>query len=390
MTTKTSNGTWVLMLAHVAGLIDLVALPLWVGALVGHYKLDYEQAGITVTAFLLGVVGASLWFAPRFNRLPAGALAVGGYALAACALWLVSHAQPGPLLMLLHALAGIGVGCALSMVHGAMARAANPHRMLSLGGAVLGVFAVGFYALVPDLMAERGPASVFLVMAGLMACAAVACLWFPGHSVREIKVVQSPGRPSELGQRAALRWPLVVGVACLSLNQSLIFSFLERIGMERGFGTGQVAGLLAVIGLINLLPSPLAGLLQKKLSALKVAVVAVLLQSILALGVSSSPTFTGYALAASIFPAVVIFSHPFLFGLSAQIDPSGRTNALTPAMLMAGSAIAPALGGVVAQRLGFEGLGLTALAVGALALTCFAKLRTGMRAMAARGPKAAV
>jgi len=48
----------VLMVAHVAGLVDLVALPLWVSALVQHYGLDYAHAGLTVTLFLLGVVGA--------------------------------------------------------------------------------------------------------------------------------------------------------------------------------------------------------------------------------------------------------------------------------------------------------------------------------------------
>lgn len=131
------------------------------------------------------MVGASLWFAPRFTRLPAGSLAVGGYALSACALWLVSHAEPGPQLVLLHAVAGIGVGCAL--------------------------FAVGFYALAPKLMAARGPDSVFLVIAGLMACAAVACLWFPGHSVRELKVMQAMGREPGGGPGVLLRWPLVAG-----------------------------------------------------------------------------------------------------------------------------------------------------------------------------------
>ena len=58
-TPDTFGGKAVLTLAHVAGMIDMVALPLWIGALMQHYKYSAPQAGITVTLFLLAVVVAS-------------------------------------------------------------------------------------------------------------------------------------------------------------------------------------------------------------------------------------------------------------------------------------------------------------------------------------------
>jgi hypothetical protein len=47
--------------------------------------------------------------------------------------------------------------------------------------------------------------------------------------------------------------------------------------------------------------------------------------------------------AASVFAAVMIFTHTFAFGLLARLDLSGRAMAATPAMLMIGAAIGPIL-----------------------------------------------
>jgi hypothetical protein len=64
-----------------------------------------------------------------------------------------------------------------------------------------------------------------------------------------------------------------------------------------------------------------------------------------------------YALAASAYAFVMIFAHTFLFGLIARLDASGLAVAATPAMMMTGAAIGPALTGLVATRAGFAGIG---------------------------------
>jgi hypothetical protein len=43
-TTSTWGGRAVLMTSHCAGMVDMVALPLWVGTLVTAYGLDPQQA----------------------------------------------------------------------------------------------------------------------------------------------------------------------------------------------------------------------------------------------------------------------------------------------------------------------------------------------------------
>lgn len=170
----------------------------------------------------------------------------------------------------------------------------------------------------------------------------------------------------------------------MALNQALTYSMLDRVGIMRGFSQEQVNQLLVVCGLVNLLPAAIAGLLQKRLNPVRVALVAAPLQAILAVAISQSTGYTGYALAASVYAAVLIFMHTFLFGLIARLDPSGRALASTPAMMMTGSAIGPALAGAVAMRAGFDGLAMLAVGVGAAATLFFSLVARRAGAAAAQ------
>lgn len=358
------RGRAILMLCHFAGMVDLVALPVWVGALVQHYGFDLEHAGMVVTAFLAGAVAASLLAAPVFNRLPRRACVVAAYAIAALAFFGATQTTSFGVLALLHLAAGAAAGTALSVTHGTIGRSSNPHQLFAIVGTALGLGAVVFYGAVPPAVALHGGSMLFKVFAGLMALAAVAALGFPLVASRAEQASAATPLP-----RAA--WFAIFGVSSMALNQAMTYSMLDRVGIMRGFSQEQVNTLLIVCGLVNLLPAAIAGLLQQRLNPVRVALVAAPLQAILAVCISQSPNYLGYALAASVYAAVLIFMHTFLFGLIARLDPSGRALASTPAMMMAGSAIGPALAGAVAMRAGFDGLAMLSVAVGIAATLLF-------------------
>ena len=377
-TPDTFGGKAVLTLAHVAGMVDMVALPLWIGALMQHYKYSAPQAGITVTLFLLAVVVSSSVMAPRFNRLPRRAATAGGFALAALAFYLASR-QPVAVesfqaLALLHALAGLGVGCALSFTHGSIGRSANPHRLWALVNVALGVFAVAFFGAVPQLIQAAGAAMFFNVVWVTMAVAAlVTALAFP--SVPETAAATTAREALSATRIPRAAWFVVLVVVCLTLNQAMVFSFVERIGAERGFGSDRVNGVLIALGLVNLLPGVLAALLQTRWSPVAVGMAGPVGQAVLALVMSSTLTFAPYAVAAALYVSMVIFTHTFLFGLLSRLDPSGRAVAATPAMMMVGSCIGPALGGAIVQGLGYPGLGWAASVVALIAVVLMLKVR---------------
>ncbi len=375
-TPDTFGGKAVLTLAHVAGMVDMVALPVWIGALMQYYRYSPSQAGLTVTLFLLGVVSASVLFAPRFNRVPKRPAAACGFALAALAFFLASRqpvdAASFQALAALHALGGFGVGCALTFTHGSIGRSANPHRLFGVVNIALGFFAVAFLGGMPPLLQNTSASMLFVIIAGSMSLGAVVCaLFFPTvASIPESSShAQSPPQPGAAPARIPRAAWFVIGVVmCLTLNQAMVFSFVERIGAARGFGMDRVNGVLIALGLVNLLPGVMAALLQTKWSAVAVGFAGPIGQALLALMLSSSLSFAPYAVAASLYVFMVIFTHNFLFGLLSRLDPSGRAAAATPAMMMIGSCIGPALGGVLVQGLGYAGLGWMACGVSCIAV----------------------
>lgn len=373
--TDSWGGRTALCAAHCAGLVDLTALPLWVSALVQHYRFDSQQAGALVTLFLIGGVLASVAVAPWFHRLATGRwLALTGFSTAAVVFHLMADTSGFGAMALLHAVGGAAVGIALSMTHGTVARSANPHRLFAICGMAQGVFALVVMASVPAVMIKSGSWIVFEFFAIVSAVGAVAALaMFPPPNA----VV---GAPSS-AQGGVVRRPIpravwggVLGLCCMSLVQSMSFAFLERAGADRGFSAAQVAAVLVALGIVNLFPSAIAALMERRIAARSVLIAGPIAQALLSATVFNATSYTPYALAGSLLVATILFSHVFGFGLLARLDVSGRVLAATPAMMMTGAAIGPVLGGTLIKSVGYPAVGIAACVVGGIAVACFACL----------------
>jgi predicted MFS family arabinose efflux permease len=381
------RGRIALMVGHCAGMVDLVALPVWMGALIARYGLLPQQAGMLVTLFLLGAVGSSLFCAPRFHRLQTRTVAAGGFAVAALAFAGVAATKDYAAMAGLHLLAGVAAGSALSVTHGTVGQSANPHRMFAMCGMALGVFAIVFLGAMPEMVAANGGTALFVAFAVIMlAASATSALLFPraaGASGRTQGCDAACASPGYSGAATAAPpmssavWFAALGIGCMGLVQAMTFSFVERIGADRGYSAAAVTGVLIALGVVNLFPAPLAALLEKRWNARYVVLAGPVAQALLALTIAHSSTFTSYAGATAVFAAVMIFTHTFAFGLVAQLDPGGRALSATPAMLMVGAAIGPVLGGTLVQHAGYAMLGTAAVMIATLAVVCFA--RAGQR-----------
>ncbi len=382
--TTTSTERWpgraALMVAHCAGMVDLVALPVWVGTLIAHYGLDPQQAGGLATLFLVGAVASSLFFAPRLQRLHARRAATLGFLVAGAAFIGVAFTAAYAAMALLHVVAGVGAACALSFTHGTIARSQRPHRLFALVGIALGLFAVVFLGATPKLVAAAGGPVLFMVFGGVMLVAALVCAaLFPLPPQADAR---QAGGPST-GRIGTAVWFGALGISCMTVVQAMVFSFLERIGADRGFGLEAVTGVLIALGIVNLFPAALAAALEQRVQARHVVLAGPMVQAALALTIAQSTTFAPYAGAAAFFAAVMIFTHTYAFGLIARLDPSGRVLAATPAMLMVGSAIGPVLGGTLVKFQGYGSLGLAAAAMACIAVACFSRARAPVPALRA-------
>jgi predicted MFS family arabinose efflux permease len=368
---ESRRGRFAVMVAHCAGMVDLVALSLWVGALITHYGFDPQRAGGLPTLFLIGAVLASVAVAPRIQRLNGRWVAACGYGIAALAFWQCSVANSFTTLALLHGIAGASTGAALSVTHGTIARSANPHRLFAVAGMALGIFAVAFLAATPQIIASRGGAALFMAFAAVMALGSLGSLLFFPAAGHAASASTPAGALAPLSRQV---WLGILGISCMTTVQAMTFSFLEGVGLHRGFEQAAINGVLIALGLVNLLPAALAALLQKRLAVRAVLVAGALLQLAMATAIMVSPTFLPYAIGAAFLAAVLIFTHTFAFGLLARLDQSGRALSGTPAMLMVGSAIGPFLGGTLVKHFGYGAIAVAAACLAAAAITCFSRL----------------
>lgn len=381
------RGRSALIVAHCAGMVDLVALPIWVGALVTRYGFDPQQAGGLATLFLIGVVVASVVLAPLFNRLPGRRVASVGFAVSAVGCGLAATVNDFATLALLHALCGAATGAALSFTHGTIARSARPQRLFAFAGTGLGVFAVLINVVMPMVIKALGGPGLFVVFAIVMATAAlVGLLAFPQLPVSAGPAAQAAA-PAPLIPAV---WFGIAGVGLLALVQSMTFAFVEPLGRDKGFTPEMITGVLVAVAITALWPAALAALLEKRLSAKGVLLAGPVLHALMVVSLVTVSGLLPYGAAACLLPSTVIFTHTFAFGLLARLDPSGRALAATPAMLMAGAAAGPIIGGTLIKSFGFGSLGIAAALLAAVAFLCFSRLpsRNGVVASPSLAPTA--
>ncbi|MCY1519593.1 Major Facilitator Superfamily protein [compost metagenome] len=365
---ESRRGTAALVIGHCAGLMDITALPIWVGiVLIGQLALDPQRAGFLLTLFLGSVVLSSLFFAPKLTRLNRKRVAPAAYAVAGLAFaTMPSISGSYVLLASAHVVAGLAVGCGLSMVHGTMGGTANPHRTAAMAFTTLSLVSILLMATLPPLVGKIGPDAFFYTMSGIMFTAALAgLLAFPDVA----QVIEHERLP--LTRLPARVWFSVAGVSLLMVTHSMVFGFIERVGGWHGFSAPQITTVLVVSGFVNLVPVALSGMLERHLPAAGVVIAGPLIQATAAVAVTQLGGYGVYMIATSILIAVVTFTHVFAFGVLARLDPSGRVVAATPVMVMVGSATGPLLGGVLAQHIGYGSLGWAALVLGLLSATSF-------------------
>lgn len=378
--TKERGRDWfALAVAHCAGLVDLVAMPLWVGVLISHHRLDPQQAGLLVTLFLLGCVAASLALAPRFARMRhARQWATGGFAVAALAFGGLGLVGDWLTMMALHVVGGLAVGVALTMTHGTQGRSHNPHRVFAVCSAAMGVWALLFLGTMPQVIKAFGGPSLFPVLAGVMGLAALCCAaLFPSFEPASTEPAQAQAGAAPSRGIPRVVWGGVVGLALMALVQSTSFSFLERAGSDFGFTTAAIAGVLITLGLVNLTPAALAGLLQKRLNPRTVMLASPAAQALLVVLIFVPGSFPSYAFGAAFLVFTVVFAHVFAFGVLAQLDPSGRVLAATPAIMMSGAALGPLVAGTLVKFVGYPGIGFFAVVVASLGVYAFSRMPRG-------------
>jgi predicted MFS family arabinose efflux permease len=377
---KNYPGAVVLCINHLAGFVDLVILPIWVGVLVQNYKNDPQQAGGIVSLFLVGQVVASIIVSPRYDRIVNRRMAAAlGFLLGAICMFISSQAESFIVLAALHFIAGLTVGSALSLTHGTIGRSENPHRLFAIASLSLGTFAILFYVVVNPLIIKFGGKLLFQFITGLNLLAAVSSLlFFPSYEKTARLQEYEAARVNNGGGHARIplmAWFTIAGLMGMAMVTAMASAFYERLGIASGYSPERVNLILLINGILLLTPSIFAAILQKFLRVRTVAMAGIIFQALVVIIIYTSSNFWQYSLVAWGLGFAAVFTHTFLFGYLAHMDPSGRVVAANPAIIMTGSMLGPFIGGTLVTNFGYHAIAYFVVVWNALILfICFRRI----------------
>lgn len=358
-----------LIVGQMCGAVDIAALPVWVGTLIAGFGMSPAQAGGLATVFLGVAVLTSIVIAPRFHKVNPRALAPLGFWITTAGFVGLTQVSGFMPYLLLHAVGGVGVGMALSSVSGTMGHVSNPHKCFALGGFGIGVAAIIYIVVATQLIMTFGPDMLWWTFAGVMAFGAiVTTLLFPNFRSER----QATERPEPFTRTV---WLAIGGLMAMGVNFGMLISFAERAGVEGGYGEEAVQLALISMAFLAILPPVLAGVLQHRIAALKMAMCMCFTQAAVGVWLMTATSYPWYFGALLLMPFSFAIANTFIFGLLARTETTGRATAATPVIVMGGSAIGPFLGGVIVQIAGFAAVGYVAIVIGCIALFLFYNAR---------------
>ena len=332
--------------AIVTGVIGAEAFlvqPGLVGGLVEAGGLGASEAGLIVSAEMLGMAVASLLLTIRL-RLPwkpilvTAALAMAAGNLACMA------ASAFPVLVAARLLAGVGSGGFVALSFVALGRADDQDRAYGFYISWCLLYgAIGLFGL-PRLVEAGGLGPVFAIFAVLP----LAALPFASAMARSSDVAASDSVSTD-GRDVTPLAPIagLGAVFAYFLAQGSVWAFLDRFGIAGGLEYSDVGNALAICSIAGIAGAVLAtwqGPRWGRRTPLAFGVI-VSVASLLLMG--GRQQVLGFTILASLFNAAWNYVHPYLLASMAAWDRSGRIVLWTAALQTFGLAAGPALGAAV-------------------------------------------
>ncbi|MFE2287021.1 MFS transporter [Streptomyces sp. NPDC059443] len=351
--TPAPPAAWPLVALFTAGYAAPYLLPTVVGRLAAHLPLSPAQAGLTGSILLLGSAAAGFVLASRIPRHGPRPLARLGLVLAVLGYGTAAATTVLPLVIAGAVVGGFGSGTATAVAAAGIAGQRDPHRTSSLGLLSVSATAGALYLTLPRLGGGHWPPFAAIALIALACWPATGRLGAPAARGRAVRV------------RGRLPYPragaVLAGALMLwSLAQNALWGVSGRIGAQQAglsevtlgivFAAALGAGLLGVTA-ASALGARLGRAVPVGVGTSVIACCVVLASHAHALGTFAA----GEVLWNTFYPVVLSYA----IGLAAALDPRGRWAVLVGSASSLGVACGPVAGSLLAEGLGFPGMGLT-------------------------------
>ena len=350
------------LFATASAALLFLLLPIVVGWISDQFQLDEQQVGLIVSIYFGGFLITSVIAYFAFGKVKNLTAIQLGYFLLVPGLVLCGLATST--LPLSIGLAFCGIGSGLLYGTGVSIVSAHTESERAFGGMVATqqVIALALiYCLPVWIYPNYGYEACWLILASIVSITALSSTWISCVEVNENEpAVVNSSRTATLG---------IVSLLFHFCLLSAVWTFIERLGIERGFSSEDIALSLALSLAGGLAGALIAVTVGNRLGALLPHIVSAIafIASFYFLALSSQWE--------AFLTSVIIFSAAWTYCLSYQMASIGnlshRTAVLIPAVQGIGAMLGPPLGGWIIGQSGYTSLLLSAAVVIAISSLAF-------------------
>lgn len=327
-------------------------LPMYLGMAQEYRQLTSGQIGFIGSVFFLGynviTISAFYWIR-RFNWQLIAAVATP---IAAVSMGAGAYLQSFPMLLLSVFIAGGAFSTLYGLTATILGDTSNAARWYGLKIGLEALTGAVIFLTFPDLViAKYGFNGFLLSLAVVVVVLSPALLFLPtkGIKTQEEELAESAGGDGGSTNKAAV-FSFLFATMFWFCGQTVMWSFVERIGNAGGHPGDAVGNVLAVSLLCALGGSILAAIIGEKLGTLVPFIVAsgVFLLSLPIL--NNSIEFTFFFVGACLVMFSVGFGIPYCFTITAELDNDGRYIILVVPAIGIGAMVAPAMAGLLFDK----------------------------------------
>jgi len=354
--------------AGTVGEVLLYIVPILLGAVVESFEIREGTAGLVMSLEIAVSAGAALIFTSVVHRVPIRQFVILGVFVIFLGDFASAFLPSFSLFVAARVVAALGAGAVFAAANTMAAQRENPEKTFAiLSFSVIVAATVGYIAITTAIQ-NFGPQSSFAALALLSLLALPFLIWFPNQ-------LQHEAEAPSLKLGASRRLPAIAALAAifiLFIGQNGLWAYAERIGASLEIPLATISQVLILNGIISLSGPVFAHWLNIRFGRRVPIILAFSVQIVMSLALVYASSFTTYASALIILNTAFMFSIPYLKGIMAAIDPSGRVAGASAAFITIGAALGP----------GIAGIGLNAGAT-YVAIGWFAALATALTAMLA-------
>ncbi|KRW58832.1 MFS transporter [Pseudomonas sp. TTU2014-080ASC] len=359
--------------AYGVGILNLLALPFLISAVMSDLKLDAAQAGFLMSAEFIFTMLASLIVAPAMGRAPRRTLAIAGAIVVIAANIISASITDVYVLAAIRCIAGVGAGLCLACGNASVSSAKDPDQAAGqMNFLFVGLMAIVMIAYA-DAMGSGGLAGLYYAIAITNILMLVLIFFMPQKAIIHANAphFQHGGNHKNLFSTTAIC--MMAAMFLFSMRDTMGWAFVEQVGVTVGYSgeeLGRLFSLQSVIGLIGPLAAAVIG---KRFGMSTPVIIGILTTGAVSLGyVLGESSKQMYTIAVMMISTTYFYALAYLTALAAQLDSEGRIAAASGAFLTLGIAVGPAFTGVLAEAGGFTLVGWGI--VGVVLLTLLAAL----------------